>query len=115
MAKKLASSFESFTLLHVPRDKNECTYLLSKLASSQKEGLNRMVIQETISRPIVETANVCSVRHNTSWRDLTTTFLQTEEVPSNPLEAKKLRREATNLNNQVGSSSFTQVYVPYQP
>ncbi|RDX77141.1 hypothetical protein CR513_42780, partial [Mucuna pruriens] len=49
MAKKLVTSFESFTLLHVPRDQNEHTNMLSKLANAQKGRLNRMVIQEMIS------------------------------------------------------------------
>ncbi|RDX69112.1 hypothetical protein CR513_51812, partial [Mucuna pruriens] len=68
------ASFERFTLLHVPREQNEQTNLLSKLASTQKSGLNRSVIQETLYRPTIEEA-------------------ENEKLPNDQLEAKKLKRE----------------------
>ncbi|RDX69802.1 hypothetical protein CR513_51036, partial [Mucuna pruriens] len=43
--------FEKFTLLHVPREKNERADLLAKLESTQKGGLNRIVIQEALGQP----------------------------------------------------------------
>ncbi|RDX90834.1 hypothetical protein CR513_27268, partial [Mucuna pruriens] len=62
MAKKLTTSFESFTLLHVPKDQNQCPTL-------KRGDLNRTIIRETISRPTIETANVCSVKYNASWKN----------------------------------------------
>ncbi|RDY06171.1 hypothetical protein CR513_09891, partial [Mucuna pruriens] len=45
-ATKLATSFEKFTLLHVPREQNEKADLLSKLAGTQRSGNNRMTIHK---------------------------------------------------------------------
>ncbi|RDX86495.1 hypothetical protein CR513_32172, partial [Mucuna pruriens] len=85
VTKKLADSFESFALLHIdrlrfshligcikyalshmPKDQNEHTNLLSKLAMD----------------------------YNPSQKDPIATFLQTKEAPSNHLATKKLKREA---------------------
>ncbi|RDX80344.1 Retrovirus-related Pol polyprotein from transposon 17.6, partial [Mucuna pruriens] len=40
-AMAMAASFDSFTLLHVPRDQNERADLLAKLASTRRKGLQR--------------------------------------------------------------------------
>ncbi|RDX92192.1 hypothetical protein CR513_25705, partial [Mucuna pruriens] len=91
MEKNLAAFFESFTLLHVPKNQNEQADLLSKLANMQKVGLNRT--KTCLST--IEPEKVYSVGHNTSWKDPITTFLQTEQAPNDPLVVKKLEREAS--------------------
>ncbi|RDX95388.1 hypothetical protein CR513_22088, partial [Mucuna pruriens] len=52
--KVQAETLEGFTLLHVPREQNERDDLLTKLASTQKGGLNKTVIQEALSRLTIE-------------------------------------------------------------
>jgi len=49
--KILRSVFSAFDLVHVPREQNCRADLLSKLASSGKEGRQRSVIQETLKFP----------------------------------------------------------------
>ncbi|RDX75847.1 rnhA, partial [Mucuna pruriens] len=53
-ATKMAASFESFMLLHVPRDQNERADLLAKLASTQRRGHQQSVIHENLSTPTVD-------------------------------------------------------------
>ncbi|RDX77032.1 hypothetical protein CR513_42908, partial [Mucuna pruriens] len=103
MVKKLEASFESFTFLHVPKDQNEHMNLLSKFASTQKGGLNRTVIQEMISRSNIKPTN------NALWKDLIATFLRKEEVPDDPLAAKKLKKEVakyTLISQQLYRRGF---------
>ncbi|RDX98559.1 rnhA, partial [Mucuna pruriens] len=56
-ARAMAASFESFKLLHVPRDQNERANLLAKLASTRR-GLQRLVIHENISTPTIDKQEV---------------------------------------------------------
>jgi ribonuclease HI len=53
--QSLASQFEHFELIYVPREQIARADLLSKLASTKKPGNNRTVIQETIAKPSAET------------------------------------------------------------
>ncbi|RDY14220.1 pol, partial [Mucuna pruriens] len=53
-AASTASSFDKFTLLHVPREQNERADLLAKLASTQKRGQQKMVIHEKLDFPAIE-------------------------------------------------------------
>ncbi|RDX66493.1 rnhA, partial [Mucuna pruriens] len=50
----MTSSFDSFVLLHIPRDQNERADLLAKLASMQKRGQQRTVIHEKLSIPTID-------------------------------------------------------------
>ncbi|RDX87968.1 Gypsy retrotransposon integrase-like protein 1, partial [Mucuna pruriens] len=50
----IIETFEGFTLLHIPREQNERADLVDKLASTQKGGLHRTVIQEALGRPTIE-------------------------------------------------------------
>ncbi|RDX96557.1 hypothetical protein CR513_20774, partial [Mucuna pruriens] len=94
-AQSQAASFERFTLIHIPREKNERTNLLSKLASTQKSEFNRSVIQEALNQPTIETRELSCATNTTSWVDLIISYLQNDEVPTEHKEARKLRREAS--------------------
>ncbi|RDX66872.1 Gypsy retrotransposon integrase-like protein 1, partial [Mucuna pruriens] len=56
-ARKMASTFESFTLVHVPRDHNEQANLLAKLASTQRRQ-QKSVIHESLHSPTVNQPEV---------------------------------------------------------
>ncbi|RDX66363.1 rnhA, partial [Mucuna pruriens] len=53
-AASTASSFDKFTLLHVPREQNERADLLAKLASTQRRGQQKIVIHEKLDMPAIE-------------------------------------------------------------
>ncbi|RDX72152.1 hypothetical protein CR513_48386, partial [Mucuna pruriens] len=71
-ARRMASTFESFTLIHVPRDQNERANLLAKLASMQRRQ-QKSVIHESLQ--------TLTVDH--------------QEVPNDPKKARRIAREAS--------------------
>ncbi|RDY12851.1 hypothetical protein CR513_02278, partial [Mucuna pruriens] len=74
--KEQARMLEKFTLMHVPREKKERVDLLAKLTSTQRGGLNKIVIQEVLRQPTVQEPAVSN------------------NVPDDPQEAKRIKREA---------------------
>ncbi|RDY03311.1 hypothetical protein CR513_13116, partial [Mucuna pruriens] len=66
-------------LIHIPREQNEKVDLLSKLASTQKGSFNRIVIQETLSRPTIKVVEVFCVVRQLSWMDPIINFLQNDQ------------------------------------
>nr|KYP41525.1 Uncharacterized protein Mb2253c family [Cajanus cajan] len=48
------SSFDEFTIKHVPREQNARADLLSKLASTKRPGQHRTIIQETLHSPSLD-------------------------------------------------------------
>nr|KYP60391.1 Uncharacterized protein Mb2253c family [Cajanus cajan] len=93
------SSFEEFTIHHVPREQNVRIDLLSKLASMKCPGQHRTIIQETINPPsldlkVVNTNDV----GDKEWMTDIWNYLQEGTLPQDKDEARKLR---------VRSSKFT--------
>ncbi|RDY02360.1 hypothetical protein CR513_14196, partial [Mucuna pruriens] len=91
----MASSFDSFVLLHVPRDQNERVDLLAKLASTQKRGKQRTIIHEKLSTSTIDRLEVLDVGSRTTWMTRIFNYLQNGETPDNPGEALKVVKEAT--------------------
>nr|KYP73759.1 hypothetical protein KK1_006409 [Cajanus cajan] len=50
----MISSFDEFTIQHVPREQNTRADLLSKLASTKRPGQHRTIIQETLHSPSLD-------------------------------------------------------------
>ncbi|RDX98498.1 Tf2-6, partial [Mucuna pruriens] len=92
-ARMMAALFESFKLLHVPRDQNERADLLAKLASTRR-GLQRSVIHENISTPTIEKPEVQCNEHRATWMDPMVEYLKEGRLPADPGEASKVRKEA---------------------
>ncbi|RDX67038.1 Retrovirus-related Pol polyprotein from transposon opus, partial [Mucuna pruriens] len=90
----MASSFDSFTLLHVPRDQNERADLLAKLASTQRRGQQKTVIHEKLSVPTIDRSKVLNVENKATWITPILDYLQNGTTPDNPKEALKIAREA---------------------
>jgi len=59
----LRETFPTFKLVHVPREQNARADLLAKLASSDKVGQQRSVIQETLKSPRTITDGAVEVSH----------------------------------------------------
>jgi len=58
----LKETFTVFELVHVPREQNVQADLLAKLASSDKGGRQRIVIQETLRTPRTTTDDTTEVQ-----------------------------------------------------
>ncbi|RDX95641.1 hypothetical protein CR513_21809, partial [Mucuna pruriens] len=72
--------FEKFILLHVPCQMNERVNLLAKLASTQRGGLNRTVIQEALEQPTVQESAILSSEWQPSWCDPIINYLCIDNV-----------------------------------
>ncbi|KAK2425775.1 hypothetical protein QL285_024519 [Trifolium repens] len=92
--RSLSSQFKRFELVYVPREQNARADLLSKLASTKKPGNNRTVIQETISKPSAETAEILMIVESSDWRYPIIKYLQEDTLPEEKEEAARLKRTA---------------------
>ncbi|RDX97189.1 Gypsy retrotransposon integrase-like protein 1, partial [Mucuna pruriens] len=91
----MATSFESFTLLHVPRDQNERADLLAKLASTQKRGLQRSIIHENLSTPTIDKSEVQHNEGKETLMDPIIEYLKSERLPDESAGSLKIRKEAS--------------------
>ncbi|RDX77342.1 Tf2-6, partial [Mucuna pruriens] len=108
-ATSTASSFDKFTLLHVPREQNERADLLAKLASTQKRGQQKTVIHEKLDLPTIERPEVLSVNNRTTWMTPIFDYLQ-GGGPNDPEGMPKIAKEAakyTILGQQLYRRGFS--------
>ncbi|XP_039140528.1 uncharacterized protein LOC120277749 [Dioscorea cayenensis subsp. rotundata] len=94
--KTLSKEFEEFQLLQVNRNSNSHADALSKLASSM-ETKGRIVHLEELQRPSIEEKNIANIEDGNDWRIPFKKFLTDGELPSNTLEAKKLKMRAARF------------------
>ncbi|RDY09020.1 Retrovirus-related Pol polyprotein, partial [Mucuna pruriens] len=106
-----ASSFDKFTLLHVPRDQNERADLLAKLASTQRRGQQKTMIPEKLSMPAIERPEILSIGNKAAtWMTPILDYLKKGAVPEDPKEALKTTKEATKytiLGQQLYRRGFS--------
>ncbi|RDY12063.1 hypothetical protein CR513_03187, partial [Mucuna pruriens] len=93
-AKKMASAFESFILVYVPRDHNERADLLAKLASTQR-GQQKSVIHESLQSPTVGQTEVGCVEEKNTWATPILRYIQDNKTPHDIKEARRIMREAS--------------------
>jgi ribonuclease HI len=91
---KWTKCFNSFQLVHVPREQNVRADLLSKLASTKKAGSNRTFIQETIANPSTNEEVTFMIIEEDDWRRPIIQYLQKDELPPLKDEAYKLKKTA---------------------
>ena len=93
----LQSKFESFSLQYIPRSGNTYADSLATLASSSTQSLPRFILVEDLYGPTEikgVAAHVQQIRVGSSWMDPIISFLKEDTLPSEKLEAKKIRRKA---------------------
>ncbi|RDX66810.1 Pro-Pol polyprotein, partial [Mucuna pruriens] len=108
-AASAASSFDKFTLLHVPREQNERADLLAKLASTQKRGQQKTVIHEKLKLPTIERPEVLNVNNRKTWMIPIFNYLQ-GGGPNDPEGMLKIAKEAskyTILGQQLYRRGFS--------
>uniref|UniRef100_A0A151UDK5 Retrovirus-related Pol polyprotein from transposon 17.6 n=1 Tax=Cajanus cajan TaxID=3821 RepID=A0A151UDK5_CAJCA len=91
-SKLMISSFDEFTIHHVPREQNTRADLLSKLASTKRPGQHRTIIQETLHSPslddkVVNTSN----SEDQGWMTGIWNYLKEGTLPEDKDEARKMR------------------------
>ena len=99
-AKRLRSNFDSFSLLHIPRNGNTHADSLATLATSLGQSLPWVILVEDLYKPTVTKNNVVHIHHvqvGPSWMDLLVLFLKEDTLPDDKTEADKIRRNASRF------------------
>ena len=96
--KFLQLKFDSFDLLHVPRNGNTHADSLAMLATSSAQHLPQIILFEDLYKPTEtrETAQIHQIRVGPSWMDSIIRFLREDILPEERMEANKIRRKATS-------------------
>ena len=82
--KCLQSKFDSFDLLHIPRNGNAHADSLVMLATSSTQDLPRVILVENLYKPTEtrsETAQIHQIRTRPSWMDSIMQFLKEDTLP----------------------------------
>ena len=96
--KCLQSKFDSFDLLHIPRNGNAHADSLAMLATSSVHDLPRVILIEDLYKPTEtrrETSQIHQIRARPSWMDSIMQFLKEDTLPEERVEVDKVRRKAT--------------------
>ena len=91
--KCLRSKFDSFDLLHIPRNGNAHADSLAMLATSSTQDLPRVILVEDLYKPTEtrrETAQIPQIRAGPSWMDSIIQFLKEDILPEEIIEANKV-------------------------
>ena len=95
--KCLQSKFDSFDLLHIPRNGNARADSLAMLATSSAQDLPRVILVEDLYKPTEtrrETAQIHQIRAGPSWMDSIIQFLKDDILLEERIEVDKVRRKA---------------------
>ena len=93
LVRHLQSGFESFDLLHIPRNGNKHANSFATLATSSAQRLPRVILVEDLRRPAVmggDTVQIHQVRVGPSWMDPIVLFLKEDILPKEKPEADKI-------------------------
>nr|KYP70484.1 Transposon Ty3-I Gag-Pol polyprotein [Cajanus cajan] len=92
MASHQISSFDEFTIQHVPQDQNTRDDLLSKLASTKRPRQHQTIIQETLHSPSLDDKVVNSSNsEEQGWMTGIWNYLKAGILPEDKDEARKMR------------------------
>ncbi|XP_020232081.1 uncharacterized protein LOC109812505 [Cajanus cajan] len=92
MASQQISSFDEFTIQHVPREQNTRADLLSKLASTKSPGQHRTIIQESLHSPNLDDKVItASDSEDQGWMTGIWSYLKVGVLPEGRDEARKMR------------------------
>ena len=112
------SRFESFSLLHVPRNGNIYADSLATLATSSAQSLLRVILIEDLCKPTEvkgEVVHVHQVRVGPNWMDPIVLFLREDILPEDKSEADKVWRKAPRFwlsrDQKLYKRSFSRPYL----
>ena len=116
--KCLQSEFDSFDLLHIPKNGNAHADSLTMLATSSAQNLPWVILIEDLYKPTEtrrEIARIHQIRARPSWIDSIIQFLKEDTPPEERIEAEKVRRKATRFwsskNQKLYKRSFSGPYL----
>uniref|UniRef100_A0A151UDR6 Gypsy retrotransposon integrase-like protein 1 n=1 Tax=Cajanus cajan TaxID=3821 RepID=A0A151UDR6_CAJCA len=98
IASQQISSFDEFTIQHVPREQNTRADLLSKLASTKRPGQYQTIIQETLHSPSLDNKVVnTSNSEDQGWMTGIWGYLKEGVLPEDRDEARKMRMRSAKF------------------
>ena len=116
--KCLQSEFDSFDLLHIPKNGNARADSLAMLSTSSVQDLPRVIIVEDLYKPTEtrrETAQIHQIKAGPSWMDFIIQLLKKDTLSEEWLEADKVRWKATRFwlskNQKLYKRSFSGPYL----
>nr|KYP52486.1 Retrovirus-related Pol polyprotein from transposon 297 family [Cajanus cajan] len=97
-ASQQISSFDEFSIKHVPRGQNARADLLSKLASTKRPGQHRTIIQETLHSPSLDDKIVnVNDSEELGWMADIWNYLKEGTLPKDKDEARKVRMRSAKF------------------
>ena len=96
--KCLQLKFDSFDLLHIPRNGNAHADSLAMLATSSTHDLPLIILVEDLYKPTEtrrEASQVHQIRAGLSWMDSIMQFLKEDTLLEERVEVDKVRKKAT--------------------
>ena len=116
--KCLRSKFDSFDLLHIPRNGNAHADSLAMLATSSAQDFPRVILVEDLYKPTEtrrEIVQIHQIKVGPSWMYSIIQFLKEDILPEKRIEANKIRRRATRYwlseNQKLYKRSFSGPYL----
>ena len=115
--KCLQSKFDSFDLLHVPRNGNAHTNSLAMLATSSAQNLPQVILVEDLYKPsrTGETVQINQIKARSSWMDSIIRFLKEDILPEEKIVVDKIQRKATSYwlseDHKLYKRSFSGPYL----
>nr|KYP73663.1 hypothetical protein KK1_006310 [Cajanus cajan] len=101
-ASQRISSFDEFTIHHVPREQNVRADLLSKLASTKCPGQHQAIIQETLNSPSLDDKVVnANDNEDQGWMTGIWSYLKEGTLPEDKDKARKIRSQATYVIEEI--------------
>ena len=94
--RHLQSTFDSFNLSQILRNRNTHADSLAILATSLAQSLPRVILVEDLCKPTKigrNMAHIHQIRVRPSWMDSMVLFLKKDVLPEEKLEANKVRRK----------------------
>ncbi|KAK0600343.1 hypothetical protein LWI29_013963 [Acer saccharum] len=112
LAKELLERFKEYRIVHVPREENEKADALAKLASATINiWPNNISMIRLLQPSIVKTKELGAVfGERNSWITPIKEYLVNDVLPSDPLEAKRLKYRATRysvLNGELYKRGYS--------
>ncbi|KAL0292486.1 UNVERIFIED_CONTAM: Ribonuclease HI [Sesamum radiatum] len=98
---ELKTGFESFQLIHIPREENVKTYCLSKLANALEDYRTRHITIQHLPE-LRAPLSIQVISSITDWRTLVIRWLEEGHLPNNRWDASRLKIRATRFLLQRG-------------
>ncbi|XP_038972181.1 uncharacterized protein LOC120104693 [Phoenix dactylifera] len=109
--RELISALDAFNIQHIPRMENLRADLLSKLATSRMSELPKATVLEYLQTPSTEEPEpAMCIDTEPSWIDELVNYLQSEVLPDDELESRRIRRQASRFilyEGKLYRKSFT--------